>query len=74
MAEKKIKLKISGMSCEGCARTIESLLKREKGVKSVKVDYNKAIGEIVFDESEISVDDILNSRTFRLNYRAEVVR
>ena len=39
----------------------------------MKVDYSKASGEVVFDDGETSINEILNSRAFKLNYRAEVI-
>ena len=39
-----VALKVSGMTCEGCARTIERVLSRVAGVKSAKVDFDLGIG------------------------------
>ena len=40
----QVTLKVSGMTCEGCARTIERVLSRVAGVKSAKVDFDLGIG------------------------------
>jgi copper chaperone CopZ len=41
-----LKLKISGMNCEGCARTVERVLSRVTGVESAKVDFNRGTGVV----------------------------
>ena len=43
-APDQVTLKVSGMNCEGCARTIERILSRVSGVVSAKVDYDLGIG------------------------------
>ena len=40
----QVALKVSGMTCEGCARTIERVLSRVAGVKSAKVDFDLGTG------------------------------
>lgn len=56
---KKISLNIEGMTCEiGCAKTIQSKLSKTDGVQSAKVVFEEKIGEIVFDENQISKEDI----------------
>lgn len=40
----QLALKVSGMACEGCARTIERVLSRVAGVESAKVDFDLGIG------------------------------
>ena len=39
-----VKLKISGMNCKGCARTVERVLSRVAGVESAKVDFDHGTG------------------------------
>lgn len=39
----QVALKVSGMTCEGCARTIERVLSRVAGVESAKVDFDLGI-------------------------------
>ncbi len=60
---KNIKIKISGMTCVGCANTIERALS-VKGIEYVKVDYENMSAFISFDEniiSESNIADIINS-------------
>lgn len=46
---KSLQLKIEGMHCTGCASTIEALLVREPGVKSVSVSYANGRGRALYD-------------------------
>ena len=39
-------LKITGMTCTSCARTIERVLSRVPGVKSAKVDFGLSIAMV----------------------------
>lgn len=43
---KKIEIRISGMSCTGCENRVENILKTIKNVESVNANYNTGIVEI----------------------------
>lgn len=43
---KKIEIRISGMSCTGCENRVENILKNIKNVESVNANYNTGIVEI----------------------------
>ncbi|GIX41780.1 MAG: mercuric reductase [Leptospiraceae bacterium] len=58
---KKLILKISGMTCQHCADTIENIVKKLEGIHSVKIDYNNHSGEVEFNENQISYNDIINA-------------
>jgi len=55
---KKIILKISGMDCVSCAAVIENTLKKEKGIKSVNVNFATEKAYLEFDSDEISIAGI----------------
>lgn len=56
IAYAKAEFTIEGMTCEiGCAKTIEKKLAKMEGVKSAKVDYDKKLAMVEFD------DDILTT-------------
>lgn len=42
-ALKPTTLAVTGMTCEGCARTVERVLSRVSGVKSATVDFDLGI-------------------------------
>mgnify|MGYP001626529191 FL=1 len=56
---KKIALQIEGMTCQiGCAKTIESRLSKTPGIESATVSFEKRLGEIIFDNNQISESEI----------------
>lgn len=72
MGENEIKLKIEGMTCEGCAATISAYLKREDGVEKADVSYGEKKAKVVYDPDKTSPDKILRSRVFSGHYSAEI--
>lgn len=55
----KVNLKIEGMHCGACSTGIEMLISNKEGVSSIKVDYDKKIGEVEFNDEKVSLDDII---------------
>lgn len=47
----KIKIKIEGMTCQGCVRSISKVLER-MGAKNVNVSLEKSEAEFLFDNLE----------------------
>ena len=58
MEIKTIKYRIVGMTCDGCARTIERDVRRLPGVKEAKVSYRERTGVFAFDSGAVSPDQI----------------
>lgn len=48
---KTIRLRLGGMSCAGCAATIEGALKRHSGVRSAEVNLAGSVGQVLCEES-----------------------
>lgn len=71
MTQKKLNLRIKGMTCQGCADNVARSLKREKGVLQVKVDWKAGTGVFVVDPEAITEQAILDSRIFQGAYSAE---
>ena len=65
---KSIALKIEGMHCDGCAETLQALLKREPGVKTVSVAFEDAEARIVYDPAAIDEEQLV-AATQRPGYR-----
>lgn len=57
---------LQGMSCQDCARTIQSALERQPGVRSVKVSYVKKLAEVAGDID----DDAVERAVAGIGYRA----
>jgi len=54
----KITLKIEGMHCESCAKTIEKALLKEKGIFSAKVNFSLEKAIVEYEPEEIGINEI----------------
>jgi Cu+-exporting ATPase len=51
----KAEFGIDGMTCAmGCAKTIEKKLSKMEGVKSAKVDFDKQLAMVEYDEAKVT--------------------
>lgn len=51
----KVEFNIKGMTCAvGCAKTIEKKMAKMEGVKSAKVDFDKELAMVEYDEAKVS--------------------
>lgn len=66
----KKKLKIEGMHCTSCSMLIDGELEDLTGVKSAKTSYHKGECEVEFDETEVSLDQVLEAIK-KTGYRAQ---
>jgi mercuric ion binding protein len=57
-AEKTITLTIANMTCATCPITVKKAIKGVTGVKDVKVDFEKKIAVVVFDDALANSDRI----------------
>ena len=64
-------LKIRGMCCGGCAKTIERLVSQIDGVKSVEVDFASRKGTVNFDPEKTNIEEIINKIKSTGRYDAE---
>ncbi len=69
--EENISLDISGMTCDHCAVSIERLLEKQNGILSKKVGYANGKGEIAFNPSQISKEEIIQSINQTSSYQAK---
>src|SRR5882672_4874035 len=56
---KKVELKVSGMTCASCEMHIESEVRKLNGVSFVKASYDKGSTTVEFDEQKIKADKII---------------
>jgi len=73
MKEEKLSLEITGMTCDHCAISIEKLLEKKNGIVSKKVSHAESKGEITFNETVISKEEIINAINETTNYKAKEV-
>jgi copper chaperone CopZ len=52
---------VQGLHCPPCTNTVESVLKRTKGIEAVKVDWNSKNAWITFDETIISAQKVAHT-------------
>ena len=55
----KVEFNIEGMTCAmGCAKTIEKKVAKMEGVKSAKVDFDKKLAMVEYDEAKVTPKSI----------------
>lgn len=55
----KAEFGIEGMTCEiGCARTIEKKIAKLEGVKYAKVDFDKKMAMVEYDQAKLTPNDL----------------
>lgn len=55
----KAEFTIEGMTCAiGCAKTIEKKLAKMEGVKSAKVDYDKKLAMVEYDDAKVTTNNL----------------
>ena len=55
------KFNVTGMTCSACSAHVEKSVKKLDGVKSVNVNLLQNNMHVDFDETAVSVDDIINA-------------
>lgn len=68
----RMRLEITGMTCEHCARTIAKHLEKEPGVQEAKVDWRTGQAEVLFDPSVTTRARIVEGSVFARQYKAKV--
>ncbi|WP_158846957.1 heavy-metal-associated domain-containing protein [Algibacter sp. L4_22] len=60
----KAEFTIEGMTCAiGCAATIEKRIAKMEGVKSSKVDFDKKLAMVEYDEAKVSPESLTKTVT-----------
>lgn len=68
---KTVKYKVSGMTCMGCAQSVERVLKRNKGVETVEVKHLENQVFVTYDDMLVNDDTLLNQIN-RIGFKAEL--
>lgn len=66
--EKKVELKVEGMTCNGCVNKVKTSLEKTDGVKSAQVSLEKNSAVVLYDDSktdEASLKKAVNSSGFK---------
>lgn len=54
-------IKIDGMHCHKCERTIQQALASHAGVREVEVDFNSGQASVLFDRGTVTVNELMNA-------------
>lgn len=65
-------MKVSGMTCGGCARSAEARLAKIPGVKSAKVEFDSAEAKVEFDSKLTTPEKIVAAFNESGGFRAEL--
>lgn len=57
----KVKLNISGMTCQGCEAHVNSELSKVPGIVDHKTSYKEGISIVIFDKSKTDLDSIIKA-------------
>ena len=55
---KTVKLKITGMTCNGCASHVENDVNKLPGIVKVDASYEEATAKVKFDQTKVSLAQI----------------
>ena len=67
-------LKVSGMFCGACAKTVEKTAKKIDGVKSAKVSQPKGVADITYDPARTTPEAIAKAIAEKTPFKSELVR
>jgi copper ion binding protein len=69
MAITKLELKVEGMTCDGCVRSVERKLSKVAGVESAHVDLGQGKATVEYDDSRAQADQFI-AAVEQIGYRA----
>jgi Cu+-exporting ATPase len=61
MARSKIELKVEGMTCAACVRSIEKKLSKVAGVELARVHLGTGNATVEYDDARASVDQLIGA-------------
>lgn len=65
-------LKITGMTCAGCATAVKLVAKKLSGVKDATVSYEQGLAEITYEPAKTTPDAIAKQITEKAGFKASV--
>jgi Cu+-exporting ATPase len=54
-------IRIEGMHCHKCERSIQTALSKHPGVHEVEVDFNSGQASVLFDKAAVTVRQLMDS-------------
>jgi copper chaperone CopZ len=69
----KVRLRIDGMTCGGCAVSARIVLERVEGVVGAEVDYEKKAAVVRYDAAKVTPERLIAVLREKLQYTATVI-
>lgn len=66
-------IKISGMNCKYCAKTVEESMTSAEGVESVNLDFDSGLATVTYDKQSTNPEKIASAVEKDTYYESEVV-
>ena len=63
-------IKVSGMTCEACAVSVQKSLEKTKGVKHAEVSSNKGLATVTYDDAQVN-EQQLREAINKTGFKAE---
>ncbi len=57
-ATRTVTLRVRGMTCSGCATSVEKALKSTEGVQDARVSFERGKAVIKYDDQKVTVDKL----------------
>ncbi len=57
--DKKVTLKVNGMTCAACSTSVEKALKGVSGVKEAKVHLDKSQADVTYDHAKVKPNKLI---------------
>ncbi len=72
--QKTVKLRVFGMTCDGCVKKVSNGLKEKEGVIDVKVSLNTGIAMVTIEQDRVKPEELETLPVFtgKSHYRAQV--
>jgi copper ion binding protein len=61
MAKSRLEIKVEGMTCQGCVRTIENKLASVKGVDYAHVNLGAGKATVEYDDASAEPEDLIKA-------------
>jgi copper ion binding protein len=61
MAKRKVEMKVEGMTCQGCVRSVERKLSTVSGVESAHVDLGAGKAVVEFDDARVDAARLMSA-------------
>jgi Cu+-exporting ATPase len=61
MAKSKVELKVDGMTCASCVRSVEKKLSKVSGVELARVNLGTGKATVEYDDSQAHIDQLIGA-------------